>query len=94
MSAPRTINAYVAFEPSGNIIPYQYKSRPLGSEDVEIKISHCGICASDVHHLSRDRRSTIYPCVAGHEIIGEVTVADPSVKNLAVGDRFGVGAHV
>ncbi|ETK73733.1 hypothetical protein L915_19372, partial [Phytophthora nicotianae] len=94
MAAPRTVSAYAAFEPSGNIVPYQYESRPLGPEDVEIKISHCGICASDIHHLNSDRRPTMYPCVAGHEVIGEVTVAGLSVKNLAVGDRVGVGAHV
>ncbi|KAG7385830.1 hypothetical protein PHYBOEH_008881 [Phytophthora boehmeriae] len=93
-TTPRTVNAYAAFEPSGKIVPFQYESRPLGVDDVEIKISHCGICGSDLHHLDSGWRPTLYPCVFGHEIIGEVTVVGDDVKHLDVGDRVGVGAQV
>ena len=102
-AAPRTVNAYAAFEQSGEFKQWQYRSRSLGAEDVEIKISHCGICGSDIHTLdsgsgvpSLDNGwgPTTYPCVAGHEIVGEVTVAGHDVKHLAVGDRVGVGAQV
>ncbi|KAF1320373.1 Mannitol dehydrogenase, partial [Globisporangium splendens] len=92
-TAPRTIDAYAAFEKSGEVKPWQYQSRPLGAEDVEIKISHCGICGSDVHSLDCGWGPTAFPCVAGHEIIGVVTAAGPDVKHLAVGDRVGVGAQ-
>ncbi|KAG7383899.1 hypothetical protein PHYBOEH_009739 [Phytophthora boehmeriae] len=93
-TAPRTVNAYAAFDKTGECKPWQYQSRPLGDEDVEIKISHCGICGSDVHQIDSSWGPAEYPCVAGHEIIGEVTAAGPSVKNLAIGDRVGVGAQV
>ncbi|OWZ09252.1 Mannitol dehydrogenase [Phytophthora megakarya] len=93
-TAPRTVNAYAAFEASGKIVPFQYESRPLGVDDVEVKISHCGICGSDIHHLDSGWRPTMFPCVFGHEIIGEVTVAGTNVKALAVGDRVGIGAQV
>ncbi|ETI38955.1 hypothetical protein L914_14828 [Phytophthora nicotianae] len=86
---PRTINAYAAFKAGGTLNPWQYQSRPLGDEDVEVKISHCGICGGDIHALHND--SAPFPCVVGHEIIGEVTQAGPAVKRLAVGDRVGVG---
>ncbi|KAF1783072.1 NAD(P)-binding domain [Phytophthora cactorum] len=36
----------------------------------------------------------MYPCVVGHEIAGEVTLAGSDVKDLKVGDRVGVGAEV
>ncbi|KAG6583084.1 mannitol dehydrogenase [Phytophthora cinnamomi] len=94
MASPRIVNAYAAYEPSGKIVPFQYKSRLLGPEDVEIKISHCGICGSDIHHLDSGWKPTMYPCVFGHEIIGEVTVAGTNVKHLSVGERVGVGAQV
>ncbi|GMF25458.1 unnamed protein product [Phytophthora lilii] len=93
-TAPRTINAYAAFDSTGECKPWQYESRPLGDEDVEIKISHCGICGSDLHTIDGGWGAAPYPCVVGHEIIGEVTLAGPSVKNLSVGDRVGVGAQV
>ncbi|KAG1688870.1 hypothetical protein DVH05_003045 [Phytophthora capsici] len=93
-AAPRTVNTYAAMEKSGELKPWQYTSRPLGDEDVEIKISHCGICGSDVHTLDSGWGPTVYPVVVGHEIVGEVTAAGPKVSNLAVGDRVGVGAQV
>ncbi|ETK95636.1 hypothetical protein L915_01458 [Phytophthora nicotianae] len=92
-TAPRTVNAYAAFEPCGKIEPFQYLSRPLGEDDVEIKISHCGICGVDIHHLDSGWEPTLYPCVFGHEIICEVSVVGINVKHLGVGDRVGVGAQ-
>ncbi|KAG6582960.1 Mannitol dehydrogenase [Phytophthora cinnamomi] len=89
-----TIHAYAAFDPSGECKPWQYEPRPLGAEDVEIKISHCGICGSDVHTLESGWGPAKYPVVTGHEIVGEVTAAGADVKHLAVGDRVGVGAMV
>ncbi|RLN60800.1 hypothetical protein BBJ28_00022409, partial [Nothophytophthora sp. Chile5] len=59
-----------------------------------IKISHCGICGSDIHTIDSGWGPAPYPCVVGHEIVGEVTLAGPAVKNLAVGDRVAVGAQV
>ncbi|EGZ10798.1 hypothetical protein PHYSODRAFT_287119 [Phytophthora sojae] len=93
-TAPRTVHAYAAFGQGEQVKPWEYQSRPLGPEDVEIKISHCGICGSDVHTIDSGWGPTIYPCVVGHEIIGEVTLAGDKVKDLKVGDRVGVGAQV
>ncbi|GMF34562.1 unnamed protein product [Phytophthora lilii] len=93
-ASPRTIHAFAAFDEDGECKPWQYESRPLGAEDVEIKISHCGICGSDVHQIDSSWGPSEYPCVAGHEIIGEVAMVGTSVKNLAVGNRVGVGAQV
>ncbi|RLN27280.1 hypothetical protein BBJ28_00021083 [Nothophytophthora sp. Chile5] len=93
-TTPRTVHAYAASEPHGQFKQWEYVSRPLGPEDVEIKISHCGICGSDVHTLDSGWGPTEYPVVTGHEIVGEVTLAGSEVTDLAVGDRVGVGAMV
>lgn len=93
-TAPRTINAYAAFNKGEDVRPWQYESRALGADDVEIKISHCGICGSDIHSLDSGWGPTTYPCVVGHEIVGEVTLAGANVTELRVGDRVGVGAQV
>jgi len=76
--ATRTINAYACAGKGEAIQPWQYEARPLGELDVEIKISHCGICGSDLHTLDSGWGPTKYPCVVGHEIVG---------------DRVGVGAQ-
>ncbi|TYZ69158.1 hypothetical protein PybrP1_004267, partial [[Pythium] brassicae (nom. inval.)] len=93
-TAPRTINAYASFGKDTDVKPWQYESRVLGADDVEIKISHCGICGSDIHTLDSGWGPATYPCVVGHEIVGEVTLAGANVSELAVGDRVGVGAQV
>ncbi|KAE9149918.1 hypothetical protein PF005_g33531, partial [Phytophthora fragariae] len=93
-TAPRTVNAYAAFDAKGEVKPWQYQSRPLGREDVEIKISRSGICGSDIHTMEGGWGPAAYPCVVGHEIVGEVTLAGSDVKTLKVGDRVAVGAQV
>ncbi|KAF1773456.1 D-isomer specific 2-hydroxyacid dehydrogenase, NAD-binding domain conserved site 1 [Phytophthora cactorum] len=93
-TAPRTIHAYATFAKGEEAKPWEYQSRPLGPEDVEIKISHCGICGSDLHTMDSGWSQTMYPCVVGHEIVGEVTLVGDQVKDMKVGDRVGVGAQV
>ncbi|ORX88934.1 mannitol dehydrogenase putative [Basidiobolus meristosporus CBS 931.73] len=74
--------------------PWAYTPRPLGEDDVEIAISHCGICGSDIHTLDSGWGATKYPVVVGHEIIGKVVDKGPRVSGLEIGDRVGVGPQV
>jgi uncharacterized zinc-type alcohol dehydrogenase-like protein len=58
---------------------------------VEIRISHCGICHSDVHLVDGDWGEGTYPMVPGHEIVGTVAALGPEAGGLRVGQRVGVG---
>ncbi|KAG3134378.1 hypothetical protein PI126_g18709 [Phytophthora idaei] len=60
-TSPRTVHAYASFGKGEEIKPWEYQSRPLGAEDVEIKISHCGICGFDLHTLDSGWGQTTYP---------------------------------
>lgn len=62
--------------------------------EVAIKITHCGICHSDLHQARNDWGNTIYPCVPGHEIAGVVTAVGDGVAKVKEGDRVGVGCMV
>ena len=73
------------------LLPYKYDPGALRADEVEIKISHCGVCFSDVHLIDNDWGMSKYPFVPGHEIIGAVVAVGSAVKNLVVGDRVGVG---
>ncbi len=65
---------------------------PLAADEVEIKITHCGVCASDYHLCAGHWGPySVFPQVSGHEIVGTVAEAGPSVKGLAIGQRVGVG---
>ena len=65
--------------------------------DIDIKITHCGICGSDIHTLRSGWAPTNYPCCVGHEIIGYAVRVGSSASSspdfIKVGDRVGVGAQ-
>ncbi|KAI8940567.1 hypothetical protein NX059_004244 [Plenodomus lindquistii] len=77
----------------GNMIWSSFTPKPFNDIDVDIKISHCGICGSDIHTLRSGWGATHYPICVGHEIIGHVVRAGEKVKGLKLGDRVGVGAQ-
>jgi uncharacterized zinc-type alcohol dehydrogenase-like protein len=64
---------------------------PLGAEDVEVAVEHCGLCHSDLSVLNNDWGISQYPAILGHEVIGRVTAFSPNAKGLNVGQRVGVG---
>ena len=64
--------------------------------DVQIEILFCGICHSDLHEVRSEwsGRSTVYPCVPGHEIVGRVTKVGSAVTKYKPGDLAAVGCLV
>lgn len=77
----------------GNMKWQEYTPKTWTETDVDIKISHCGICGSDLHTLRSGWAATDYPCVVGHEIVGRAVKVGSEVKGIKVGDRVGVGAQ-
>lgn len=69
----------------------EYELPPLAPEHVQIRISHCGICHSDIHLIDDDWGMSRFPFVPGHEILGAVSAVGSAVKHLREGDRVGVG---
>jgi uncharacterized zinc-type alcohol dehydrogenase-like protein len=64
---------------------------PLGAEDVEVAVEHCGVCHSDLSVLNNDWGISQYPAILGHEVSGRGTAVGPHAKGLKVGQRVGVG---
>ena len=58
---------------------------------MEIAITHCGICHSDLHLISNDWGISQYPFIPGHEIVGTVAALGAEVQSLKVGQRVGLG---
>ena len=73
------------------LLPFRYDPGELGIQEVEIGITHCGICHSDLHLISNDWGMSQYPFIPGHEIIGSVTAVGPQVRSLKTGQRVGLG---
>ncbi|KAI1139709.1 NADP-dependent alcohol dehydrogenase C [Hypoxylon sp. FL0543] len=71
----------------------EFEPKKWTEDDVDIEVSHCGICGSDLHMLRSGWVPTPYPCVVGHEIVGRAVRVGKNVKHVKVGDRVGVGAQ-
>ena len=86
-----SIHAFAAQQAKGKLEPFEYEPGPLGDDQVEIAVSHCGICHSDLSMLDNEWGMTKYPLVPGHEAVGTVRVVGARVETVKAGDRVGMG---
>jgi alcohol dehydrogenase (NADP+) len=91
MTATRGYAALAAKVP---LAPFAFENRSPGRNDVQIDITFCGVCHSDLHQVRDEWGGSIFPMVPGHEIIGRVTATGSDVTKLKVGDLAGVGCMV
>ena len=91
---PTTAQAFGVTGATSPIEPMTIERRALRPEDVAIRITHCGICHSDLHMARNDWGMSVYPMVPGHEIVGIVTGVGSDVSKFEVGDRAAVGCLV
>ncbi|MFT6398063.1 MAG: putative zinc-type alcohol dehydrogenase-like protein [Bradymonadia bacterium] len=87
------IHAFAATTAAGPLEAFDYEVGPLDAHDVEITVSHCGLCHSDLSMLDNEWGFTQYPFVPGHEVAGTISAVGAHVTNLKVGDRAGLGWH-
>jgi uncharacterized zinc-type alcohol dehydrogenase-like protein len=73
------------------LVPFRYDAGELKANEVEVKITHCGVCHSDIHLIDNDWGISKYPFIPGHEIVGTVSALGPAVKNRTLGERVGIG---
>ncbi len=73
------------------LLAYKYDPGELKGDEVEVKISHCGVCHSDVHLIDNDWGISKYPFIPGHEIVGTVTAVGGLVRDRKAGERVGIG---
>ena len=85
------IQGLAAHAAGAELLPFRYDPGELGPQQVEISITHCGICHSDLHLISNDWGISQYPFIPGHEIVGTITAAGAEVRSLRVGQRVGLG---
>lgn len=64
---------------------------PLGPEDVEVAVDHCGLCHSDLSIVNDEWSLSKYPFILGHEVTGRVIALGEHAKGLKVGQKVGIG---
>jgi uncharacterized zinc-type alcohol dehydrogenase-like protein len=85
------IRSWAAQAAKQKLTPYEFDPGPLGADEVEVAVEHCGLCHSDLSCINDDWRMSSYPLVPGHEVIGRVVEAGSHVPGIKVGDLVGVG---
>jgi uncharacterized zinc-type alcohol dehydrogenase-like protein len=85
------IDAWVVPGAGEDLVRGRVDLGPLGDEDVEVEVEHCGLCHSDLSMKNDEWGMTRFPAVLGHEAIGKVVAVGAAAKVVAVGQRVGVG---
>jgi propanol-preferring alcohol dehydrogenase len=57
---------------------------------VRLRVSHCGVCRTDLHIVEGDLPLLKAPVIPGHQIVGSVDAIGPEVRRHRVGDRLGI----
>lgn len=86
--------AYAAQTPETDLAPWDFERRDVGPHDVQIEISYCGVCHSDLHQIKNDWFPGVFPMVPGHEIVGKVISVGDHVRKFKPGELAGVGCMV
>lgn len=84
--------ALSAAGPGRPLRPTSIARRDLRPDDVDVRVSFCGICHSDLHALhTPPEEGGTFPLVPGHEFVGEVVAVGADVTQFAPGDPVAVG---
>lgn len=83
--------AYGATEAGGKLSAFDFDPGPIGPEQVEIKVTHCGICHSDLSMLDNEWGRSAFPFVPGHEAVGTIVALGEQAKGLKLGQTVGIG---
>lgn len=85
------IKAFATQAAGKQLEPFEYEPAQLGPIDVEVAITHCGICHSDISLIDNEWGTSSYPLVPGHEIVGKVSKIGSNVARELLGQRVGIG---
>src|SRR5688572_21323807 len=86
-----TVHAYAASSAGAALTPFEYQLPELGPDHVDIAVSHCGICHSDLSMRNIEWGFTQYPFVGGHEAVGKIKAVGSHVSHLKAGQTVGLG---
>ena len=85
-----TVTGYAAYAPHEPLRPLEFSRRDLRPDDVAVRVTHVGVCHSDLHAVAGLAPGAA-PLVPGHEFTGEVTAVGSAVTRFRVGDAVAVG---
>jgi uncharacterized zinc-type alcohol dehydrogenase-like protein len=86
--------AMAFMDPGTTLTPLPFKHPPLLSTELRIRVTHSGLCHSDIFFSNQSWfKGGCYPMVTGHEITGVVEKVGSAVVGYSEGDRVGFGCN-
>lgn len=85
------VQCYAATGAKAGLVAWSYPVGELGAHEVEIAVTHCGICHSDLSMIDNEWGMTAYPLVPGHEVVGRILDVGEGVTRLRPEQRVGLG---
>ncbi len=61
-----------------------------GPGQLQVEVSACGVCRTDLHVVDGDLTEPALPIVPGHEIVGRVSKLGAGVDGFSLGERVGI----
>ncbi|KAJ3036842.1 hypothetical protein HDV00_002324 [Rhizophlyctis rosea] len=87
-----SFRGYASQEAKAPLETFEYAPKPLGDSDVEVRISHNGLCHTDLHMRDNEWGISSFPLCPGHEVIGVIEAKGAGVgDDLPIGTRVGLG---
>lgn len=59
--------------------------------EILVRISACGVCHTELDEIEGRTPPSQFPCIPGHQIIGDVVDCGPGAGKFKAGDRVGIG---
>jgi propanol-preferring alcohol dehydrogenase len=81
----------MVLEQTGQPLQLLQRPEPLpGPGQVQVKVSACGVCRTDLHVVDGDLSEARLPIIPGHEIVGSISALGEGVDNFEIGQRVGI----
>jgi len=84
------MKAMVLEKPGQPLTLVQRPDPQPGPGQVQVAISACGVCRTDLHVVDGDLTEPRLPIIPGHEIVGTISALGAGVDNFALGERIGI----
>ena len=85
---------YAANHSFSNLTRHEFERDEPRANEVVIDVLFCGVCHSDIHQVKNEWSNTVYPCMPGHEVVGQVSAVGSQVTRHRLGDLVGVGCMI
>ena len=84
------MQAMVLEQPNRALVMTDLEIPEPAAQQLQIKVSACGVCRTDLHVVDGELDSPSLPLVPGHQVVGRVTALGSGVSRFSIGDRVGV----